>query len=570
MARQQIDLLLAGILKDGVPIADGRVEFYEGGTSTQLPIYTSYEGGTSVTFVTLDAQGRANVYIDDTATTLVRMKIFDDEDAEYLDIPYANYSGGATTVTATAGEWIALTESPTYSDANTFTVPTDLSSLLTAKIAIKARLGVGSYVYSHVQSVSYGGGVTTVNLYTNVLTAALDEISYGLIGSLLTKDSLPENVVREDSNGDAGITRDLSVTRNVSAVVVTGTTVASTGAMTAGTGLTVTTGNITLSQAGATVDGRNLTNDGQTIDSATQYASPNSLVARNQDGDFYARIIYAQLDGLAGVATAVTNTTAASNTEYYFCGFLDYANGNRSAYSSSVFRFNPVTGLFTVDGHMYATGNLTLLGVLIGDVTGDVTGNLTGNVTGNVTGDVTGNVSGNAGTVTTADTTDATCFVGLFESATGNQACKTDGALTYNASTGALSATSFVGNGASLTSLAGANITSDTVVAGTKLKRVGSYSATGLAITQNTSIYIDGVYILTGFTQNAGANTVELQFRTTGTTWVTIASWTTSSDFPDPIMVISNGGNSSTGTWRLRRTDSGGGTAYLRGVSYNS
>ncbi len=46
-----------------------------------------------------------------------------------------------------------------------------------------------------------------------------------------------------------------------------------------------------------------------------------------------------------------------------------------------------------------------------------------------------------ADTITAADTTDSTCFIALFESATGNMAIKTDGGLTYNASNGNLMAT---------------------------------------------------------------------------------------------------------------------------------
>jgi hypothetical protein len=44
-----------------------------------------------------------------------------------------------------------------------------------------------------------------------------------------------------------------------------------------------------------------------------------------------------------------------------------------------------------------------------------------------------------------ADTTDTSCWVGLFESATGDLAPKTDGGLTYNAGTAALTATTFIG-----------------------------------------------------------------------------------------------------------------------------
>ena len=48
-------------------------------------------------------------------------------------------------------------------------------------------------------------------------------------------------------------------------------------------------------------------------------------------------------------------------------------------------------------------------------------------------------------TITVADTTDTTTFVGLWESATGDLPPKTDAGLTYNAGTGTLTATAFVG-----------------------------------------------------------------------------------------------------------------------------
>jgi len=58
---------------------------------------------------------------------------------------------------------------------------------------------------------------------------------------------------------------------------------------------------------------------------------------------------------------------------------------------------------------------------------------------GNLTGDVTGNVSGNAGTVTVADeATDTTCFIGFFTAASGSLAPKTNANLTFNSNTGVL------------------------------------------------------------------------------------------------------------------------------------
>jgi len=58
---------------------------------------------------------------------------------------------------------------------------------------------------------------------------------------------------------------------------------------------------------------------------------------------------------------------------------------------------------------------------------------------------IAASITGNAATITVADSTDTTCHVALFEDATGSLAAKTDGGLTYNASTGVLSATGFSG-----------------------------------------------------------------------------------------------------------------------------
>jgi len=55
-------------------------------------------------------------------------------------------------------------------------------------------------------------------------------------------------------------------------------------------------------------------------------------------------------------------------------------------------------------------------------------------------------LTGGASTaVTVADTTDTTCFVGLFESATGDLGPKSDAGITYNAGTGTLTATALAG-----------------------------------------------------------------------------------------------------------------------------
>ena len=107
-----------------------------------------------------------------------------------------------------------------------------------------------------------------------------------------------------------------------------------------------------------------------------------------------------------------------------------------------------------------------------GVITASLTGNLTGNVVGNVVGGVTGDVTGNADTATALETardiggvsfdgtasivpltivtrdesTDTTCFVGYFNAAVGTDQPNTGTNLTFNSSSGVLTATGFIGN----------------------------------------------------------------------------------------------------------------------------
>ena len=64
------------------------------------------------------------------------------------------------------------------------------------------------------------------------------------------------------------------------------------------------------------------------------------------------------------------------------------------------------------------------------------------------TGPLTGNAdtATNSTTITVSDTTDTSCSVALFESGTGSLAPKTDGSLTYNATTGMLTGSGFNSN----------------------------------------------------------------------------------------------------------------------------
>ena len=84
--------------------------------------------------------------------------------------------------------------------------------------------------------------------------------------------------------------------------------------------------------------------------------------------------------------------------------------------------------------------------------------------------------------ITVADTTDTSCSVALFESATGDLAPKSDGGLTYNAGTGTLTATAFSGP---LTGNVTGNAsgTAATVTAGAQTAITSVGTLTSLAVT---------------------------------------------------------------------------------------
>ena len=118
--------------------------------------------------------------------------------------------------------------------------------------------------------------------------------------------------------------------------------------------------------------------------------------------------------GNAATATVATNITAVANNstdETVYLTFVDGATGTQGIETDTGLTYNPSSGILAST---------------------------------NFTGDLTGNAA-TATTVTVADTTDTTCSVALFESATGNLGAKSDDGLTYNAGTGMLTATGFTG-----------------------------------------------------------------------------------------------------------------------------
>jgi hypothetical protein len=163
---------------------------------------------------------------------------------------------------------------------------------------------------------------------------------------------------------------------------------------------------------------------------------------------------------VTGAASDVTVTANNSTDETVYPVFVDGATGTQGIESDTGLTYNPNSGVLTAT---------------------QFTGNVTGNVTGNTSGSA-GSATGNAATATALETgrtiggtsfdgtaniavalsavateatnvtasannsTDETVYPTFVDGATGTQGVETDTGLTYNPSTGVLTATQFTGN----------------------------------------------------------------------------------------------------------------------------
>ena len=203
---------------------------------------------------------------------------------------------------------------------------------------------------------------------------------------------------------------------------------------------------------------------------------------------------------ITGTASFINVTANNSTNENVYLLFADDTTGSQGAETDSSLRYNPSTNLLTA-GSIDANGSLLsslnannfssgTLAIARGGTAGNATPTagaiaygsgsaylfnsqgtsgqvlLSGGSGAPTWGNTSGLTVGNATNITLADeSSDTTCFPIFATSATGNQPPKTDSsALTYNASSGQLSATSFVGDGSQLTGIvAGITPTENTV-----------------------------------------------------------------------------------------------------------
>ena len=207
--------------------------------------------------------------------------------------------------------------------------------------------------------------------------------------------------------------------------------------------------------------------------------------------------ISSDITGTASFINVTANNTA--NEQVYLL-FADGTSGTQGAETDSLLNYNPSTDVLSAQAFSGSGASLTFLNanniasgtlaIARGGTNGSATPTagaiaygsgsaylfnsqgtsgqvlLSGGSGAPTWGNTSGLTVGNATNITLADeSSDTTCFPIFATSATGNQPPKTDSsALTYNASSGQLSATSFVGDGSQLTGIvAGITPTENTV-----------------------------------------------------------------------------------------------------------
>jgi len=151
---------------------------------------------------------------------------------------------------------------------------------------------------------------------------------------------------------------------------------------------------------------------------------------------------------LTGAASTIVVADSSTTTTYP--AFFDSATGSLAIKTdASNLTYNASSGMLTAAG-----------------LTGPLTGNAstaTALETARTIGGTSFNGTANIvpATITVADTTNTSCSVALFESATGDLAPKSDSGLTYNAGTGMLTATGLTGplTGLASTSTLAATVT---------------------------------------------------------------------------------------------------------------
>ena len=235
---------------------------------------------------------------------------------------------------------------------------------------------------------------------------------------------------------------------------------------------------------------------------ATTFQGVDSTALKDPAGN-----VKVQAQASGAVYTGIHTFTTLNSSTGTFSGAID-ANGDLDVDGHTNLDNLSVSGVATVTGNLNVGGVLTYEDVTNVDSVGMVTARAGLKVTGGTSyfaGAIAaaGAITGTASTATTitvaSDTTDSLCFPVFTNTGVGNNAPKVNTSrLSFNSATGALSATSFAGDGSALTNLAvglstealttaGATVTLDLSKDDHKITKSGTYTITCTGGTESES-----------------------------------------------------------------------------------
>ncbi len=472
--------------------------------------------------------------------------------------------------------WSSASGDATASDAGAITLAASgvsagtvgsSSAIPVLTIDAKGRItGTSTAALSAGTNITQGNSnVTVADTGTGAVTVAIDGstlATFAAAGITLSSGAFVGNVTGNTSGssgsctGNAATATALATARTIAGVSFDGTAniALNNNAITNGAGYITSSGtaaNATLAST-STITANNSTDetvypvfvDGATgaqgleSDTGLTYnPSSGALTSTSFVGALTGNVT-GNASGSSGSCTgnsatatlATTVTLSANNTanETVYPTFADGATGTQDLETDTGLTYNPSTGMLTSTGF-----------------TGTLTGNVTGNVTGNTSGS-SGSCTGNSATATEAtnitavanNTTDETVYPTFVDGATGTQGIETDTGLTYNPSSGVLTATQFTGalsgNASTATALATARTIGGVSFDGTAnitlpgVNSAGNQNTTGNAATATA---LATARTIAGVSFDGSANiSLNNNAITNGAGYVTSSGWTSSND----------------------------------------
>ena len=313
-------------------------------------------------------------------------------------------------------------------------------------------------------------------------SAAISEADIEQIDDLTAGTVTASKAVVVDSNKDIGSFRNITLTGELDAATLD------------------ISGNAdidgTLEADAITVDGTALSEYiADTVGAMVSSNTETNITVTYEDGDNTLDFVIGTLNqDTTGTADNITVSANNSTDETVYPIFVDGATGSQGAESDTGLTYNPSSGNLTIGGQLAAatldiSGNvdvdgtleadaITVDGVTLAETIADTVGAMVSSNTesgitvayddsdntldftvGTLNQDTTGTADNF--TVSANNSTDETVYPVFVDGATGSQGAETDTGLTYNPSTGLLTATGFSGNlTGTLQTAAQTNITS--------------------------------------------------------------------------------------------------------------